>query len=61
MFAIELSFSPTACSGRCYSWFVAIDQDGSGEISPQELRTCPFVVKRATSLSHGEYRERTHQ
>lgn len=34
--------SPTLCSGRCYNWFVAIDQDNSGEISPQELRMCPF-------------------
>jgi len=24
---------------ECYSWFVAIDQDGSGEISPQELQS----------------------
>ncbi|KAI9443910.1 hypothetical protein H4582DRAFT_1044364 [Lactarius indigo] len=24
---------------RSYSWFVAIDQDGSGEISPEELRS----------------------
>jgi len=23
---------------ECYSWFVAVDQDGSGEISPQELQ-----------------------
>lgn len=24
---------------ECYSWFVAIDQDGSGELSPQELQS----------------------
>ena len=30
------------CSGRCYSWFVAIDQDGNQEISPLELRTYPL-------------------
>lgn len=24
---------------ECYAWFVAVDQDGSGEISPEELRS----------------------
>ena len=32
--------------GRCYNWFVAIDQDGSGEISPQELRTFSLFFSR---------------
>ena len=49
-------------SGRCYSWFVAVDQDNSGEISPQELRERPLFESCDQFYSRGvTYRKRTYR
>ncbi|KAI0298435.1 hypothetical protein B0F90DRAFT_701476 [Multifurca ochricompacta] len=38
-FAPQLAALPNVQSDECFAWFVAVDQDGSGQVSPEELRS----------------------
>ncbi|KAI0302886.1 hypothetical protein B0F90DRAFT_1916983 [Multifurca ochricompacta] len=38
-FAPQLAAPPNVQSDECFAWFVAVDQDGSGQVSPEELRS----------------------
>ncbi|KAI0302850.1 hypothetical protein B0F90DRAFT_175797 [Multifurca ochricompacta] len=38
-FAPQLAALPNVQSDECFAWFVAVDQDGNGQVSPEELRS----------------------